>query len=214
MGSIQLASLGNLKDTIRWYPVILIIAGVASLLIAFLGCYGAIRETLCLLWTVKDTQNNLYTISNNLDYIKHATILLVLLIIIVSVVSVSLTSKSSVQKAVRKQLQEDWDNRTAQMDLWNSMQQDVRLQTPIKALKYEYQQKSFIFTIQFKCCGLNNYTDWENAVPKSCCPDNVSCNPELYFQRGCSVIAKETVSSVINVLSTLALFEAFVQVNV
>uniref|UniRef100_A0A3B3H674 Tetraspanin n=1 Tax=Oryzias latipes TaxID=8090 RepID=A0A3B3H674_ORYLA len=39
--------------------------------------------------------------------------------------------------------------------------------------------------LQFKCCGVNNYTDWGDPTPKTCCKENCdSLNPTNY-KKGC-----------------------------
>ncbi|MED6252277.1 hypothetical protein ATANTOWER_009485 [Ataeniobius toweri] len=37
----------------------------------------------------------------------------------------------------------------------------------------------------FKCCGVNNYTDWQNNIPKSCCNPPCKGKKPAYYSEGC-----------------------------
>ncbi|MEQ2300924.1 hypothetical protein AMECASPLE_030771 [Ameca splendens] len=37
----------------------------------------------------------------------------------------------------------------------------------------------------FKCCGVNNYTDWQNNIPKSCCNPPCEGKEPTYYSEGC-----------------------------
>ncbi|MEQ2160392.1 hypothetical protein GOODEAATRI_033333, partial [Goodea atripinnis] len=37
----------------------------------------------------------------------------------------------------------------------------------------------------FKCCGVNNYTDWQNNIPKSCCNPPCKDKEPTYYSEGC-----------------------------
>ncbi|KAF6721061.1 Leukocyte surface antigen CD53 [Oryzias melastigma] len=43
----------------------------------------------------------------------------------------------------------------------------------------------------FKCCGVNNYTDWGNNIPKSCCRDECDELPFQSYTMGCFVALSE-----------------------
>lgn len=52
-------------------------------------------------------------------------------------------------------------------------------------LPLDFSHKMIVFfSVQLKCCGLNNYTDWkdmpyfaENGIPQSCCKEVSACDP-------------------------------------
>lgn len=51
--------------------------------------------------------------------------------------------------------------------------------------------------IAFKCCGIHNYTEWSNHVPKSC---NRPENGTQYWSQGCFTKLKETFeNNILNV---------------
>lgn len=57
VGGILLANIGDFDlsggdQNVQIFPIVLIVIGVASFLISFFGCCGAIRESACLIYTV------------------------------------------------------------------------------------------------------------------------------------------------------------------
>ncbi|XP_062240787.1 leukocyte surface antigen CD53-like isoform X2 [Platichthys flesus] len=40
---------------------------------------------------------------------------------------------------------------------------------------------------KFNCCGVTNYTEWNDKVPKSCCQTNCSTSHPPYWEKGCLV---------------------------
>lgn len=85
-------------------------------------------------------------------------------------------------------------------------------------------------TIQrkLKCCGLQNYVDWnsttffhQHGIPESCCKDPGACNPEdlkdltkaekVVFQAGCFSLVTEVMESNLGVVAGISFGIAFFQ---
>lgn len=52
----------------------------------------------------------------------------------------------------------------------------------------------------FKCCGVNNASDWGNNVPDSCCVSESCKDGRTYYDKGCYSLLKDWLDS--NLLST------------
>lgn len=57
IASILLSRIGDLErlfeGNVAVFPIVLLAIGIASFLISFFGCCGAIKESACLLYTVR-----------------------------------------------------------------------------------------------------------------------------------------------------------------
>ncbi|KAJ1139507.1 hypothetical protein NDU88_005878 [Pleurodeles waltl] len=124
---------------------VLIIIGTIIMVVAFLGCMGAIKENRCLLMSF--------------------FILLLIILLAEVILAVCLfIYEPQFEKYLGKELQEGIKlQKNDTLILWNSIQQKL------------------------KCCGVYNVSDWQSAVPSSCCEDNaLNCSStQKYFKEGC-----------------------------
>ncbi|XP_067913062.1 leukocyte surface antigen CD53-like [Heterodontus francisci] len=124
---------------------ILIIVGSVTMVVAFLGCMGAIKENKCLL-------------------LSFFILLLLILMIEVTAAIILFFYETQINNYVKDDMKLGLKNKnnTGIMEAWDKIQE------------------------QLQCCGVVNYTDWGDTVPRSCCQEKAtSCNSTNYFSKGC-----------------------------
>ncbi|XP_017680074.1 PREDICTED: tetraspanin-1 [Lepidothrix coronata] len=131
---------------------VLIVIGAILLIIGFLGCYGAQKESKCLL-------------------MMFFSVVLIIFIAEVAVAVVALVyttlAESLLTAVVTPVLKEQYGKDPTFTQIWNTTMTEVH------------------------CCGLNNYTDFDNSYyykkngfyPPQCCGSPGSCNATLAAQR-------------------------------
>jgi len=128
-------------------PNLFIVAGSVMLLIAFLGCCGAVRENHCMIMT-------------------YSVLVGLLLIMELGAGIAAFALEDDVEQMVSTEMKKTMEkyhqpNNTDIVRTWNIAQTSL------------------------ECCGINNYTDWQDAynvtagyplIPESCCIGGASDN--------------------------------------
>ncbi|XP_078098505.1 leukocyte surface antigen CD53-like [Mustelus asterias] len=149
---IYLLTLNNFGALLSSLPSlsianVMIVVGTVTMVVAFLGCMGAIKENKCLL-------------------LSFFILLLLILLLEVTAAIMLFFYENQITKYIENDMKLALkpQNNTGVMEAWDGIQK------------------------QLHCCGVTNYTDWGDSVPKSCCPqDDKTCTSQNYFQKGCYV---------------------------
>jgi len=151
-------------------PMYLIAVGAVVFIISFFGCVGAIRGNSCMLKT-------------------YAALLIVLLIVQIAIGTydfIALKDVKSVQKEVKDNVQEMFDNYNATINARDEMDNLQQL---------------------LGCCGVHGPEDWLKNIPMSCCqfpeesPKNVcTISSNTLSTEGC---AKRGTSLMIYILRAI-----------
>ncbi|XP_062503885.1 tetraspanin-9-like [Corticium candelabrum] len=166
VGAIALNKYGSiftLASGQNWSsaPALVIAVGCIVFLVAFCGCFGAIRENKCFLY--------LFSVLLSVIFV-----LTLAGCILVAVFKNEI--EDDLKKVMERSLQKYNNNNTGIMNAWRSLQRDWP-----------------------KCCGVTNYTDWENngiTIPQSCCKHGSPCDvsdPTQLYPEGCF---NKTVSAI------------------
>lgn len=148
-------------------PIIMITLGSIVVFISFLGCCGAIRESVCMT-------------------MSYAVCLLVLLILQLTVVVLLFTNKDKFDNAMGEVIDKVWDNReTREGGVFDAIQKSVctnYLQSPLVSTVLTF------VPFQLHCCGRMGPQDYVGSVltsglPSSCCDG--SCVNPLNIYGGC-----------------------------
>lgn len=119
--------------------MVIIVVGVITLIVGFLGCCGAIRENHCMVMTVRVLyKTSLYTYCNSGDLwnvffiLQFAVLIGLILVMEIGAGIAAFVMKSSVEdtaESIMKKTMINYgeDGKGGVTSLWDKMQKDVRL---------------------------------------------------------------------------------------
>lgn len=173
-------------------------AGCLTLIVAFLGCCGALVDNYCMLTT----------------YVFLAIIVFGLQ---VTAGSAAILCGERLEREIYHELHASLTDRYPPIDT------EVRT-TTVHAAQHRLRHGWDIIQSELKCCGVDNYTDWfgshgwpsEKRVPDSCCIRYVSgCGQSgvssAWYSQGCIQAAKTMLQSHLLNIGVVLLTFAFFQ---
>ncbi|KAA0201987.1 tetraspanin-like protein 8-like [Hyalella azteca] len=160
-----------LSDGVFTLPIILLILGIIVMLIGFFGCFGAMRESPCLLYT-------------------YATIVLVLLCAQIGVAVYGLVEKDEIQEKIANSMAEVFSKYGGD---------DTELNNALDAAQHQLQCCG-VYNYTDWNSGYINSPLPANTVPPGCCKtnvtgcyQNVNTNPDNIYVTGCYTLLVDTI---------------------
>ncbi|XP_049946638.1 23 kDa integral membrane protein-like [Schistocerca serialis cubense] len=174
--------------------MLLVTVGVIVFIVAFFGCYGALKENRFMVITVSIFMNIMKLMLSDIKGLK-----MLLFIIFIMEIGGGITAYV-LKDVLRDEI-------------------DTQLNSTLSSYKnYEDIRRSWdILQTDFHCCGVNGPDDWANAslkIPTSCCDGhdvNEPCKESVY-QKGCVDLLEKFISQHAVIVCGVGVGIAFIQV--